>query len=115
MEALIYLANFIYLYSYLVQDILRLRVLTIIAAICLVVYFYCREEPLITVVCWNLVFVGLNAIQILRLVRTRRGSVAASRNVMVSPQVPQSGQYPAFLQISSKLYRPHRPILNHTQ
>ena len=68
MEALVYIANFLYLASYLVQDMLRLRLLTLVAAICLMTYFYCRPEPLLTVVCWNLVFVGLNIVQVVRLI-----------------------------------------------
>ena len=77
-EALIYIANFIYLYSYLVRDMLQLRMLTIVAAICLVTYFYCRDEPLMTVVYWNLVFVSLNAVQLVRLLLERRKSSRGS-------------------------------------
>lgn len=67
METLIYTANFLYLFSYLVKDILHLRLLTIVAACCLVAYFYNQPEPLITVVCWNLFFVGLNVLQLSRI------------------------------------------------
>ena len=67
MEALIYSANILYLLSYLVKDILHLRLLTIVAACCLVTYFYNQAEPLITVVCWNLFFVGLNVLQLTRI------------------------------------------------
>lgn len=72
MEALVYIANVLYLASYFMQDILRLRALTITAATCLVVYFYSRPEPLMTVVCWNLFFVALNVVQIVRLAAARR-------------------------------------------
>lgn len=71
MEALVYIANTLYLASYFMQDLLRLRLLTITAAICLVGYFYLRPEPLMTVVCWNLFFVALNVFQIGRLVVAR--------------------------------------------
>ena len=60
MEALVYAANILYLLSYMVRDILHLRLLTIVAACCLVTYFYNQAEPLMTVVCWNVFFVGLN-------------------------------------------------------
>lgn len=78
MEALVYIANLLYLGSYFMQDILRLRALTVTAALCLVGYFYLRPEPLMTVVCWNLFFVALNVFQIVRIVRARRrrGTVA---------------------------------------
>jgi len=72
MEALIYIANCLYLTSYLVQDMLRLRLLTLVAATCLMTYFYARPEPMLTVVCWNLVFIGLNVIQLARLIARRR-------------------------------------------
>ena len=69
MEALVYAANILYLLSYMVRDILHLRLLTIVAACCLVTYFYNQPEPLITVVCWNVFFVGLNALQLGRIIR----------------------------------------------
>ena len=81
MEALIYIANMLYLASYFVQDILRLRALTITAAMCLTGYFYLQPEPLMTVVWWNLFFVALNAFQISRVLtrrRARRPSIRAT-------------------------------------
>ena len=77
MECLIYIANGMYLLSYSMKDILRLRVLTVAAAICLVGYFYFRPEPMLTVVYWNLFFVALNVLQIVRIVRfqIRRASM----------------------------------------
>jgi hypothetical protein len=72
MEALIYIANMLYLASYFIQDILRLRALTITAAMCLVGYFYLRPEPLMTVVWWNLFFVALNVLHISRVLTRRR-------------------------------------------
>lgn len=71
MEALVYTANFLYLLAYLVRDIFYLRLLTIVAACCLVTYFYNQAEPLITVVCWNLFFVGLNVLQLTRILWER--------------------------------------------
>ena len=71
MEALVYFANILYLLSYMVRDILHLRMLTIVAACCLVTYFYNQAEPLMTVVCWNLFFVALNALQLYRIFRER--------------------------------------------
>ena len=71
MEALVYAANILYLLSYMVRDILHLRLLTIVAACCLVTYFYNQAEPLMTVVCWNVFFVGLNALQLARIIRER--------------------------------------------
>lgn len=78
MEALVYVANILYLFSYLVRDILHLRVLTIVAACCLVTYFYNQAEPLMTVVRWNVFFVALNAYQLARIIRERYWSASTA-------------------------------------
>lgn len=75
MELLIYVANTIYLVAYAVRDILHLRMLTIVAACCLAVYFYNQVQPMMTVVYWNVFFVALNAIQLGRIYRERMGTV----------------------------------------
>lgn len=72
MEALVHAAYVLYLLSYLMRDILWLRVFTVIAAVCLVVYFYWRPDPLLTAISWNLVFVVLNLYWIVRLLFERR-------------------------------------------
>ena len=74
MESLIYIANVLYLLSYFVQDMLRLRILTVIAASLLVCYFYLQPTPMMTVVYWNIFFVALNAIQLSRIYRERSSS-----------------------------------------
>ena len=104
MEALIYIANVLYVFSYLVKDILYLRLLTITAACCLVVYFCLLPDPLMTVVYWNLFFVALNTFQIGRILhkrdrtgKTERSSVLASgatravccRTLCWTPESPQ--------------------------
>ena len=71
MESLIYMANGLYLVSYFMNDILRLRILTVTAACCLAAYFYMQPVPMMTVVCWNLFFVALNIFQIVRLLLAR--------------------------------------------
>ena len=71
MDILVYTANILYLIAYLVEDILHLRLLTIVAACCLVTYFYSQAEPLMTVVYWNLFFVALNVLQLARILRSR--------------------------------------------
>ena len=74
MEILINAANILYLLSYFVRDILKLRVLTVIAASMLITYFYCQPEPIMTVVYWNTFFVAQNLFWIVRLARKRRVS-----------------------------------------
>ena len=72
MEILIFVANGLYVASYFMNDILRLRLLTVTAATCLATYFYSLPEPMWTVIGWNTFFVSLNAVQIAREIRSRR-------------------------------------------
>jgi hypothetical protein len=71
MEFLIYLANGLYLISYMVKDILKLRLLTVSAACVLVSYFAMQPDPVTSIICWNLFFVGLNILQIANILRAR--------------------------------------------
>jgi len=63
-----------YVAAYFMSDLLRLRVLTVTAASCLAIYFYCQPEPMLTVAAWNLFFVTLNLVQIARLLRMTNGA-----------------------------------------
>ena len=72
MDMLINAANVLYVIAYFTTDMLRLRFLTLIAAACLAAYFASRPEPLWTVVLWNLFFLSLNVIQLIRLLLRRR-------------------------------------------
>ncbi len=72
MEALIHSANIIYLVSYTMCDILWLRIFTVVAAGCLIPYFYFRPEPLLAPIYWNMLFIGLNVFWIVRLLLERR-------------------------------------------
>jgi len=71
MDMLINAANVLYVIAYFTTDMLRLRFLTLIAAACLAAYFASRPEPLWTVVLWNLFFLSLNVVQVIRLLRRR--------------------------------------------
>jgi hypothetical protein len=71
-DYLINVANVLYLFSYLVRDILWLRILTVIAAVFLITYFYTRPDPLFTAIYWNLLFTGLNIFWVVRLLIERR-------------------------------------------
>jgi len=72
MDYLIHTANVLYMFSYLVRDILWLRVLTVIAASLLIPYFYAQPTPLLTPIYWNLGFTALNVYWIWRLLLERR-------------------------------------------
>ena len=67
MDMLINIANALYVIAYFTTNMLRLRVLTLVAAACLATYFATRPEPLWTVVGWNIFFLLLNLWQVARL------------------------------------------------
>ena len=71
-ELLIHAANVLYLFAFMVRDILWLRILTVVAATCLIPYFYFRPEPLLAPIYWNLAFTALNIFWIVRLLLERR-------------------------------------------
>lgn len=71
MEAFLMAANLLYVAAYFTQDILRLRLMTLLAACLLAVYFYSQPTPMYSVVAWNMFFVALNLVQIGRTVRAR--------------------------------------------
>jgi len=83
MEYLINAANALYLVAYFARDMRWLRALTIIAAGLLAVYFYLLPAPVMAAVYWNVLFGGLNAYQLLRLVAPQRlgGSRALLSNI----------------------------------
>jgi hypothetical protein len=70
--AVIHIANVLYLLSYSVKDMLWLRCLTVVAALCLLPYYYVQPVPLTAAIAWNLIFIGINLIQIVILLRERR-------------------------------------------
>ena len=71
-NAIIHVANILYLLSYSVKDMLWLRCLTVVAALCLLPYYYVQPVPLTAAIVWNLLFIGINLIQIVILLRERR-------------------------------------------
>lgn len=72
-EWCIHLANLFYLASYLGRDMLWLRALTCCGLAFGVYYFSaCPKEPMVVAATWHLVFLIINAVQIVRLVHDRR-------------------------------------------
>ncbi len=73
MENLIHLANLLILGSFLVRDILWLRVLSILGGLAFIGYFgFAIEQPLMAPVYWNSLFTVINLYQIGRLLAERR-------------------------------------------
>src|ERR687894_1844431 len=71
-DLLIHIANMLYLFAFMVRDILWLRILAVIASAFLISYFYFRPEPLMIPIYWNFVFMALNIYWICRLLLERR-------------------------------------------
>lgn len=71
MDILINTANILYLISYFVKDMLKLRILTVVAASLLITYFALQPEPMMTVIYWNSFFVAQNVFWIVKLVVRR--------------------------------------------
>lgn len=74
MDILINLANVLYVVAYFTTNIVRLRLLTLVAASCLAIYFANQPVPMLNVVAWNLGFIALNLFQLLRLLRRSYGN-----------------------------------------
>ena len=72
MVVFIHLANAIYLCSYLVKDILWLRVLTVVAGLTLLGYYAWMPRPIWAAIAWNVAFTVINLRQIRILLRERR-------------------------------------------
>jgi hypothetical protein len=71
MNFLINAANILFVLGYFTTDMLRLRLLSVVATSCVVAYFYSQPDPMMNVVVWNLVFLVLNLIQIVQMLRPR--------------------------------------------
>jgi len=69
---MIHVANLLILVSFLLKDILLLRLLSISASICFSAYFYFRPVPEWEPIAWNALFMAVNAYQCWILFMERR-------------------------------------------
>ncbi len=67
-----FLANILYCLAYLVRDMKRLRIITIVAAAATLPYFIIRDEPLWSAVMWQGAFAGINIVNLAWLAREQR-------------------------------------------
>jgi len=72
MQHFIHLANVLLLASFLVRDILWLRLLNVLAGVAFIVYFAAASPPSWAPVGWNALFLAINVVQIQRLLMERR-------------------------------------------
>lgn len=69
-----HIASVLCLLAYLVRDILWLRTLTIFSCIAGIIFnYFVAAHPLWPVINWNLVFIAINVVQIIIIVRERQG------------------------------------------
>jgi hypothetical protein len=72
MDSLILAANLLYVACYFMNDVLRLRAPSVVAASFLACHFSSLPEPLWQVVGWKLFFIALNFVQMARELLARR-------------------------------------------
>ncbi|MFO0548349.1 MAG: cyclic nucleotide-binding domain-containing protein [Polyangiaceae bacterium] len=72
MQVLVHAANLLFLGSYLVRDILKLRGLSLVAGFFLLAFYLLQQPVLWEVIAWNVVFSAINVVQIRRLLLERR-------------------------------------------
>ncbi len=69
-----HLASVLTLFAYLVKDILWLRFLTILASIAGIIFnYFVPATPLWAVIYWNVVFIVINVVQIVIIIKDRSG------------------------------------------
>ena len=85
MNILINAANLLFVLTYFTTDMLRLRLLSVVATACVLVYFYSQPEPMLTVVAWNLVFLALNIVQLAKMLRSRGPRLGSGWRGVVMP------------------------------
>lgn len=98
MAFLVHGANVLFLLSYLVRDILWLRCLTVIAIGMLFPYYLANN--LLPPIIWNVVFLGINALQIRALLLERRPVTLDARETRLYQRVFRSLSPREFLRLS---------------
>lgn len=81
MAYLLHVANVLYLLSYLVKDILWLRLLTVVAGLLLMTWAFLQPEPLWASLAWNALFLVINVYQSWVLILERRPVKLSERDM----------------------------------
>lgn len=71
-DALLHIGNVLFLLAYMVRDILWLRLLTVVATLCLMPYYCVQRTPLYAPIFWCSLFTLVNIVQIALLILERR-------------------------------------------
>jgi len=78
--ALLHVANLFILVSFAVRDILKLRILSMCAAVAFITWFaFALEEPVWASIVWNVLFILINAWQVAHIVGERRPVALSER------------------------------------
>jgi signal transduction histidine kinase len=72
MSPLIHLANVLYLVSYVLKDILWLRIVAVLGSLCVLVAIAVTPNPRPESIAWNVLFFAINVVQIKLLILERR-------------------------------------------
>jgi hypothetical protein len=83
MAYLLHAANVLYLLSYLVKDILWLRLLTVVAGVLLMTWALVQPQPLWASVAWNALFLAINLYQSWLLILERRPVRLSERETLL--------------------------------
>jgi hypothetical protein len=99
MAYLLHTANVVYLLSYLVKDILWLRLLTVVGGLMLMVWAFAQPQPLWASLGWNAVFMAINLWRIVLLLLERRPIRLSERDARLYRQVFRSLTPREFVQL----------------
>jgi CRP-like cAMP-binding protein len=83
MAYLLHVANVLYLLSYLVKDILWLRLLTVVAGLLLMTWAFLQPQPLWASIGWNALFLAINLYQSWLLILERRPVRLSERDALL--------------------------------
>jgi len=72
MANLFNLGNILYLVAFSVRDMLWLRILTVVAQLCLMPYYCVQSQILYAPICWGTLFILINVVQIVWLILESR-------------------------------------------
>jgi hypothetical protein len=79
LNGLVNLANFAFLLAVSVRDVLRLRILSLVADVVVLPYYYFQHIPLWPPIFWGVAFIIVNGIQIVILILDRRPVILSDK------------------------------------
>jgi hypothetical protein len=79
LNGLVNLANFAVLLALSVRDVLKLRILTLVADVIVLPYYYFQHQPLWPPIFWGVAFIIVNAVRIVILILERRPVILSDK------------------------------------